>query len=115
MSDRSSVDHLEDILDAAEKAQAFVEGTTYETFFNDDKSVFAVIRALEIIGEATKRLPQPLRDEYSQVPWSSMAGMRDNLIHDYSDVDRQLVWRTVQEEIPEVRRHLRTIVEDLEE
>jgi len=114
MSDRSSVDHLEDILDAAEKAQAFVEGTTYATFVNDDKSVFAVIRALEIIGEATKRLPQPLRDEHPQVPWSSMAGMRDNLIHDYSDVDRQLVWRTVQKEIPEVRRHLRTIVEDLE-
>jgi uncharacterized protein with HEPN domain len=114
MTDRTSIDHLEDILDAAEKAQAFVEGTTYETFVTDDKSVFAVIRALEIIGEATKRLPQPLRDEHPQVPWSSMAGMRDNLIHDYSDVDRQLVWRTVQEEIPEVRRQVQTILEDIE-
>jgi len=115
MNDRStSVDHLEDILDAAEKAREFVEGTTYETFVDDDKSVFAVIRALEVIGEATKRLSQSLRDEYPQVPWSSMAGMRDNLIHDYSDVDRQLVWRTVQEELPEVRRHLRMILEEME-
>jgi uncharacterized protein with HEPN domain len=114
MTDRSSSDHLEDILDAAEKAQAFAEGTTYESFVDDDKSVFAVIRALEVVGEATKRLPQPLRDEYPQVPWSSMAGMRDNLIHDYSDVDRQLVWRTVQDELPEVRRHLRMILEEME-
>lgn len=114
MTDRSSVDHLGDILDAAEKAQEFVEGETYETFVTDDKSVFAVIRALEVIGEATKRLPQPLREEYPQVPWSSMAGMRDNLIHDYTDVDRQLVWRTVQEEIPEVRRQVQTILEDIE-
>lgn len=112
MTDRPSVDHLEDILDAAEKAQAFVEGTTYETFVNDDKSVFAVIRALEIIGEATKRLSQPLRNEYPQVPL--MAGMRDNLIHDYSDVDRQIVWRTIQEEVPEVRRQVRMILEELE-
>ncbi len=115
MTDRPSVDHLEDILDAAEKAQEFVEGTTYEAFVNDDKSVFAVIRALEIIGEATKRLSQPLRNEYPQVPWSLMAGMRDNLIHDYSDVDRQIVWRTVQEEVPEVRRQVRMILEEVEE
>jgi len=115
MTDRTSVDHLEDILDAAEKAQVFVEGTTYETFVNDDKSVFAVIRALEVIGEATKRLPQPLRDEYPHVPWSLMAGMRDRLIHGYSDVDLQVVWRTVQEEVPSVQRQVRMIVEDLEE
>lgn len=115
MTDRTSVDHLEDILDAAEKAQAFVEGTTYEAFVNDDKSVFAVIRALEIIGEATKRLPQSLRDEYPHVPWSLMAGMRDRLIHGYSDVDLRVVWRTVQEDVPSVHRQVRMIVEDLEE
>lgn len=115
MTDRTSIDHLEDILDAAEKAQAFVEGTTYEAFVNDDKAVFAVIRALEVIGEATKRLSETLRDEYPQVPWSSMAGMRDKLIHDYGNVDRRLVWRTVQEELPEAQQQLRTIVEELEE
>lgn len=95
MTERTSVDHLEDILDAAEKAQRFVEGMTYETFVNDDKSVFAVIRALEIIGEATKQLPEELRDEYPGVPWSLMAGMRDKLVHDYVNVDRQIVWTTV--------------------
>jgi uncharacterized protein with HEPN domain len=58
MIDRTSADHLGDILDAAEKAQGFVEGTTYEAFVGDDKTVFAIIRALEIIGEATKRLPK---------------------------------------------------------
>lgn len=107
MSDHPSIDYLEDILDAAEKAQVFVEGTTYESFIDDDMVVFAVVRALEVIGEATKRLPETLHDEHSEVPWSLMAGMRDKLIHDYSDVDRQIVWRTVQEEIPAVRRQVR--------
>ena len=75
---------------------------------------FAVIRALGTIGEATKRVPDTLRDEHSQVPWSPMAGMRDRLIHDYGDVDRRIVWRTVQDELPEVRRQLRTIADETE-
>jgi len=112
MTDRTSADHLGDILDAAEKAQGFVEGTTYEAFVGDDKTVFAIIRALEIIGEAA---PETLRHEYPQVPWSSMAGMRDRLIHDYGDVDRRIVWRTVQDELPEVCRQLRTIMDEIEE
>ena len=114
MTDRTSADHLGDILDAAEKAQGFVEGTTCEAFVNDDKTVFAIIWALEIIGEATKRLPETLRHEYPQVPWSSMAGMRDRLIHDYGDIDRRIVWRTVQDELPEVCRQLRSIVDEIE-
>jgi len=114
MTERTSVDHLEDILDAAEKAQRFVEGSTYEAFVNDDKSVFAVIRALGIIGEATKQLREELRDEYPEVPWSLMAGMRDKLIHDYVNVDRQIVWHTVQDELPRVQRQLRRIVDEKE-
>lgn len=112
MTDRTYLDHLEDILDAAEKAQQFTADMTYEAFAKDDKTVFAVIRALEVIGEATKRLPEELRNQYPQVPRPSMAGMRDKLIHDYINVDRQIVWRTVQEELPDVHRHLQTILEE---
>ncbi len=113
MTDQTDIDHLQDILEAAEKAQEFTGEMSYEAFLEDDKAVFAVIRALEIIGEATKRLSDSFRDEYPQVPWSSMAGMRDKLIHDYVNVDRRIVWRTVQDELPEVQQKMRTISEEL--
>ena len=113
MTDQPYIDHLEDILEAAEKARAFTAGMSYEAFVEDEKTIFAVIRALEVIGEATKRLPEDLRARNPQIPWDSMAGMRDKLIHDYVNVSEQIVWRTVQEELPGVQRHLKTLLNDL--
>lgn len=115
MTDRSDVDHLEDILEAVEKARRFTEGMTYEAFAEDEKTTFAVIRALEIIGEATKRISDALRQRYPSVPWRSMAGMRDKLIHDYVNVDLRIVWKTVQEEVPEVHRDVQRILRSLKE
>jgi hypothetical protein len=114
MSDRTPIDALNDIRMSAEKARSFVEGMTYENFVQDDKAVFAVIRALEVVGEATKRLPQSLREEHPDVPWALMAGMRDKLIHDYVNVDRRIVWRTVQEELPGLQRQVRMILQELD-
>ena len=114
MTDRTHVDHLEDILESADKAMTFTTGMSYEDFAEDDKTVFAVIRALEVIGEATKRLPDDLRTRHPQIPWHSMAGMRDKLIHDYVNVDRQIVWHTVQDELPRVQRQLQRIVDEKE-
>jgi uncharacterized protein with HEPN domain len=115
MTERTHVDHLEDIRDAAEKAERFVEGMTYETFVDDEKTVFAVIRALEIIGEATKRIPESVRTRYPSVPWRAMAGMRDKLIHDYINVNLRIVWTTVQEEVPAVQRNVQDILNMLDE
>lgn len=115
MTDRTHVDHLEDILESADKAMTFTKGMSYEDFAEDDKTVFAVIRALEVIGEATKRLPDDLRTRHPQIPWNSMAGMRDKLIHDYVNVNERIVWRTVQDELPAVRRQLRSLLNELEE
>ncbi len=97
---REHRDYLEDICQAAKKALAFVGDMTYETFLADDKTVFAVIRALEIVGEATKRIPQSIRDRYPGVPWRSMAGIRDKLIHDYVSLNLEVIWKTVTTDLP---------------
>ena len=78
---------LKDILDAIEKIEEFVGNMGFDEFTKDDKTVSAVIRKLEIIGEATKYLPAELRRKYPDLPWSSMAKLRDRLIHGYFVVD----------------------------
>ena len=86
-SERTYVDYLEDILDATEKVAQFIQGMTYEQFAQDAKTSFAVVCALEIIGEATKKIPPSVRGNYPQVPWRAIAGMRDKLVHDYFGVN----------------------------
>ncbi|NMA09715.1 MAG: DUF86 domain-containing protein, partial [Methanomicrobiales archaeon] len=71
---RSSLDYLDDILDAVEKIEIFTRGISYEEFSEDDKTVYAVTRALEVIGEATKCIPREVRERYPSLPWSEMAG-----------------------------------------
>lgn len=75
-------------------------GQSYEQFAADTKTQDAVIRTLEIVGEATKRLSPVLRESRPDVPWKSMAGLRDKLIHDYFGVDLDVVWRIVRDELP---------------
>ena len=96
-------DYLNDIVDAMAKALKFVEEMSYEDFVNDDKTVFAVVRALEIIGEAVKNIPEDLRTKHSNIPWKDLAGMRDKLIHGYFGVDLRRVWKTVKEVIPAMK------------
>ncbi|MEX2138434.1 MAG: DUF86 domain-containing protein [Pirellulales bacterium] len=97
---RTCTDFLQDIIDAAQKARGFVENLTRDQFATDDKTQFAVVRALEIIGEAAKRIPMDIRTQHVNVPWRSMAGIRDKLIHDYVSVNLDIVWKTVQEDLP---------------
>jgi uncharacterized protein with HEPN domain len=100
MSARSVfIDYLRDILDAVEKIEEFTLGMEYAEFALDNKTIYAVVRALEIIGEATKQIPEPLRRKYATVPWREMARMRDKLIHQYFGVDLQVVWKTVRNDL----------------
>ncbi|MBI5855133.1 MAG: DUF86 domain-containing protein [Nitrospirae bacterium] len=77
---------------------------TWEEFAQDKKTVYAVVRAFEIIGEAAKKVPPAVRKRHSKVPWKQMAGMRDKLIHEYFGVNVQVLWKTAQEDIPPVQR-----------
>jgi uncharacterized protein with HEPN domain len=108
------LDYIDDILDAILKIQTFLSGFDFETFSKDDKTQFAVIRALEIIGEASKKIPDKIKTSYSDIPWREIAGMRDKLIHDYFGVDIDVVWKTAVEDIPSIFNSLNQIKQDSE-
>lgn len=109
---RSYKDYLQDILDAMNKAQSFVSSMDYEAFKDDDKTAYAVIRALEVIGEATKHVPDNVRQKYPGVPWQDMAGMRDVLIHAYFGVDIETVWLTVTEKISQIKPLIEKVIKE---
>jgi uncharacterized protein with HEPN domain len=108
------LDYVEDILDAMDKAELVLEGITFEEFEADFRINFAVVRALEIIGEAAKRLPTDLRQQYPHVPWRNMAGMRDRIIHGYDSVDLQIVWDVVKVDNPRIKPQIQQILADYE-
>ena len=100
MSERDARDYLQDILEHIEAAERFVGKMSFADFEGDEKTVFAVIRALEVIGEATKQLPVALTSQYPEIPWRGFSGMRDRLIHAYFGVKLEIVWNTTQEDLP---------------
>ena len=108
------LDYVEDILNAMDKAEILLEGVTFEQFEADFRINYAAVRILEIIGEATKRLPLTLREAYPEIPWRDMAGMRDRMIGGYDVVNLRVVWETIEERIPAVKPHIRQVLRDYE-
>ena len=89
--------YLQHILEAISDIEKFTENITKERFFENKEKQYAVLRALEIIGEATKNLSKELKAKYREIPWKDIAGMRDKLIHEYFGVNLNLVWGNYQE------------------
>jgi uncharacterized protein with HEPN domain len=88
---REYMDYVRDMLENAQKARKFVNGMGFEEFANDEKTVYAVVRAIEIVGEAARKIPKDLQKTYSEIPWREIAGTRDKLIHDYFGVNLSVV------------------------
>lgn len=105
--------YLKHILDAIELIESYVS-VGHDVFMSTSHWQDATIRQLEIIGEATKRLSQDLRNQYSQVPWRRIAGLRDILIHNYMGVDLVTVWGITQKDIPFLKEHVELILNEME-
>lgn len=101
--------YIDHILQSIGRIKSYLTGKDQQTFADDFLRQDAVVRQLEIIREATKRLSKKLRDANPNVPWLDMAGMRDILIHDYIDVDLDIVWKTASENIPELEKLLQNL------
>lgn len=100
---RGHLDYLRDIISMMDKIQIFTADLDFDRFVQDDKTYMAVVRAIEVIGEAAKNVPATVRKQYPQVPWKKMAGMRDKLIHAYFGTDATIVWETATGWIPALK------------
>jgi uncharacterized protein with HEPN domain len=106
-------DYLLDILRYAEIGERITTGVDFETFCINEEKALSAVQVLEIIGEASKVLPKSLKDRYTEVPWSEMAATRDKLIHAYHLVDLEVVWRTLKEDIPPLKKSMTRILDDI--
>ncbi len=114
MTDRDISLYIKDMLESMEKIEKFVEGMDYEDFIKDDKTSFAVIRCIEVMGEAAKQVPESVRKKYPEIPWKSIAGMRNKVIHFYFGVNLEKVWLVVKEDIPRIKPQMKKVLEDLQ-
>lgn len=111
--DRDLRDYLNDIVESIEDIWSFVNGMSYEALEIDKKTLYAVIRCLEIIGEAVKKIPKNVREKYSEIPWKEIGGMRDKLIHEYFGVDIETIWDTIHEDLSPLKESATIILNDL--
>lgn len=113
MSSREWLFRLEDILDALERIQNYIKGLDLVKFETDQKTIDAVVRNLEIIGEAARHIPDAVIQEYPNIPWRHMRDMRNILIHEYFGLDTSIIWETISYDLPILKSQLEVVKNDL--
>ncbi len=107
---RDSSVYLEDIVRAAERIASYAAGHTIESFTKDAKTVDAVVRNLEIVGEAVKQIPADVREQAPDIEWTKIAGLRDILIHAYFDVDLEILWDVITNKLPGLLKRVKALL-----
>jgi len=104
---------VEHVMESIEKIEEYMGGMSKEEFLGDSRTQDAVMRRLEIMGEAVKNIPSEFRDEYPKIPWKQIAGMRDILIHEYFGVNIERVWKTIKTDLPELKQKISGVSQKL--
>jgi uncharacterized protein with HEPN domain len=100
---------LDDICEAIDRIEQYISGMSFDVFSKDRKSVDAVVRNLEIIGEASNRLPADFKNSHSQIEWHKVVGLRHRIVHEYFGIDLQIVWQILQKDLPSLREAISQI------
>jgi uncharacterized protein with HEPN domain len=111
--DRNHILFIHDIHDCIIKIGNYISNLDYESFYNDPKTIDAVIRNIEIIGEATKNIPNEIKIKFPDIPWKEMARMRDKITHWYFEIDVPIVWKVVSMALPEILPSINSILNQL--
>jgi uncharacterized protein with HEPN domain len=114
MSERNLKIYLLDMIENMIKTEEFIGSLNYDDFEKDEKSYYAVIRAIEVIGEAAKHIPDDIRKRFPNIPWKDIAGMRDKAIHFYFGINIEKVWLVVKKDIPQLLPLLKDVLKELE-
>jgi uncharacterized protein with HEPN domain len=114
MSKRSPQLLLEDIVESANKILLYTDGLSFEEFLADGKTIDAVVRNFEIIGEAANRLPEDIKDQYPSIDWHRIRGFRNRIVHDYMGIDYKIVWLIKENFLPSMISEIRNILSDSE-
>ena len=104
--------YLFDILESCKKIVSYTKGITEREFANDNKTIDAVIRNIEIIGEAANKIPREEREKIQQIPWKEVVAMRNKVVHEYFDVNVPIVWETIQADIPILKKNIQNTLKN---
>jgi len=105
--------YITDILESIDKIEKYVKGYDYKKFVKDGRTVDAVVRNFSIIGEAGTRIPENVQEKYPKLPWHEIIGMRNKVVREYFGLNEEILWKTIQDDLPRLKRELLKIAQKI--